>query len=785
DLNANGVYEDTERMVPSHPQNGGVFVPWGAGGATQYDSSRPNLAVKIEETGPMRAVIRVEAPTLFVSTNNMTHGWAVRLYAYAGLPYVKIDYQLQNSAKNVKYSWPLYFESLHLDLRLNLGPDPIVRVGRADNSVWQRARGQGLCLAQIHHNRFKIYDKGTGDAVYDSGILANGTGAPGFLDVEDGQKGVMAAVRYWWQTWPNGLEIDGSNRLSVQLFPEWSCQWYQTQFADNGLYWLEDMQHVYKEVLLWFHPSGVRDAELVRIARTFEYHPVGTLPVAHYRDTQATFDLDGMVPRDTRSVSTDIRKPTYSSSAFNTNNVSQYNFGWDNFLLDISRKNAPSMAGGWSYSVSPYVATENPADYFRAEQFAIGELNVRPQWIAQYKHARDFNLIQPTENPYAGSSWRDHEGGSRPWLAAPYLPGTAPDVKPRDDQHGWFYHVEEAYYFTGNPWIRDWYEFVGEFRKVRLNQLDPWPDMCARAVGHALSHAMQAFRVTGDFEILRKFPEYVRKYLRPDQLALRHGGRERDASQDASFQMGYLARALISYLYEAREYDPQGYAEVFNFLAGCMAWNITYGNFAYYIKASAGQIGQSSGTGLTFVDPQAWWYWNTGRQEFKDHVMLFVTSGINGGSPTYGREYLEGWPYRTDYENYVGRQYRNLLVRTRPDSTPPARITDLKATYLGPAVTATWTRPADAVRYHFVYADKPIVATQTMDPAVCNWWAAKTIACTNLVFSGARAKLVFRPAPVTPCYVAVFSFDASNNMSEMSNCAQTEPFVAGTMYLAR
>ncbi|MGQ9662800.1 MAG: hypothetical protein ACUVWX_10775, partial [Kiritimatiellia bacterium] len=338
-----------------------------------------------------------------------------------------------------------------------------------------------------------------------------------------------------------------------------------------------------------------------------------------------------------------------------------------------------------------------------------------------------------------------YDGGSSPWLAAPYLPGTGPDVKPRDDEHGWFYHVEESCYYTANPWVRDWYRFVGEFRKVRLNQLDPWPDMSARAVGHALAHALQAYRVTGDIEILDRFRSYLANYLRPDQLALRHGGRERDGGKDAAFQMGYLARAVISYLYEAQDYDPQGYAEAFNFVGGCMAWNITYGNFSYYIKVSTNEIGSSSGTGLTFADPQAWYYWNTGRRCFKDHVMLFVTNGINGGSASYGRNYLEGWPYRSDYENYVSRQYRNLLIRVRPDSIPPARITDLRATYLGSKVTVTWTHPAEAVRYHVVYSDKPIVETQTRDPTVCNWWAARALVYSGPIITGTRAKLVFTP----------------------------------------
>ena len=63
----------------------------------------------------------------------------------------------------------------------------------------------------------------------------------------------MAAVRNFWQTWPNGLAVDAGNKLSLQLFPAWSAQWHDKQLSPSGLYWLEDMQHVYKEALLYFH----------------------------------------------------------------------------------------------------------------------------------------------------------------------------------------------------------------------------------------------------------------------------------------------------------------------------------------------------------------------------------------------------------------------------------------------------------------------------------------------------------------------------------------------------
>ena len=60
----------------------------------------------------MRAVIRAEAVTLYDNTENHTHGYAVRIYAYANKPFIKIDYQLQNSPKSMSCAILRVYHSL-------------------------------------------------------------------------------------------------------------------------------------------------------------------------------------------------------------------------------------------------------------------------------------------------------------------------------------------------------------------------------------------------------------------------------------------------------------------------------------------------------------------------------------------------------------------------------------------------------------------------------------------------------------------------------------------------
>src|SRR3990170_5896293 len=91
--NANVIFEAAEQMINANPLNGGIFtgrLP----GDVQLDSTLANVTVQVEEAGPLRVVIRAEAPAIYTDTNNHKHGFAVRIYAYAGKPFVKIDYQL-------------------------------------------------------------------------------------------------------------------------------------------------------------------------------------------------------------------------------------------------------------------------------------------------------------------------------------------------------------------------------------------------------------------------------------------------------------------------------------------------------------------------------------------------------------------------------------------------------------------------------------------------------------------------------------------------------------------
>jgi hypothetical protein len=766
DVNGDGQFTPDERILKQAAQGGGVLTD--RNGNPQLDAARADVKFAIEEAGPLRAVIRAEAVTKYQSTADHTHGWAVRIYAFAGKPYVKVDYQLQNSAKTKKYAWPLYFKDLRLNFDLKLSGPPQTRFSLGRDKAFAPAGGGAAVVVQERHDVTKVY--GNNNAVLAGTTTMDGRhdGSLGWADVRDERAGVAAFVRNFWQTWPNALAVTPDHTLSVRLFPEggqmlWVDAKENCRTADT--YWLDDMQHMVKESLLYFHGAAVPNESLHALCRTFNTPPVPMVPPGWYQQTRATVDMGGLIPLKTWLRGPDRRRPEYPTAAYKYGTFN-YNFHWTNYLGDVYRRRA-NATGGVPLSGVTSVATGNPADYFEAEARATGDLNCRPQWLAQYQHARDYPLLR-LRDVYSSNSWRAHEPG-KPRLDAPYLPGTGPTGwTPRDDAHAWYYHLEEFYYLSGNPWIRDWYEFLGQFRRARFLQLEN-VDHASRAYGHSLASALQAYRVTGDKEILRLFREHAQKFMRPEQHPqYGHNIHSDGASgEEAAFCIGFLARAFESYLDEVRDADPQAWSESFNLLSGYLEWNLNFGSFCYWLNVTKGTVGKSSGTATPLVDPVVWYYWQTGKRPFIDHLNQYVSKGIPaGGAQPYNSEQLTEWK-----GTWLGRYYRYLKDTPRADKQPLAAINDLKVTLSGGRATASWRTPPGAKRFHVVWGAKPLVEKTTTDAGKLNWWAANAVGPALVARPNERQSVSFRfDGPEV--YVGVFTFDAADNMSSLSNVAR-------------
>ncbi len=785
------------------------------------------MTATVEENGPLRAVIRIEAPAKAILRPNpgqlidQTHGFAVRIYAYAGKPYVKVDYQLENSAKardatSVAQlrSWLMYFKKLDLNFNLNLdATSRQVLFGTQGSSVSVNT-SSGYLAQDVTDGapntdrqfRFQVFNDLTG-----TNAVTAGQKSDGWIDVRDSQWGVAAMTRNFWETWPNGLAFNG-NKLSVELWPEWSAEWDNEQISPTNLYWLEDMQHTYKETLFFFHGPGTPANNLTALAKTFQYHPVAVLPADWYRQTKATIDLDGVIP--STQPGPDKREPDYSNEA-NESNSTSYTLSWNNFRADPDRRQART-AGGFAYGGSAFIESENPSDYFVAEDSAMGELNARPEWFANYRSGVDSYL--GLQQGYDAHSWRRSGGAVNKNEFDPY-PGTSKNhYDARDDQHAWFYHVEDAYYFTANPWIKDWYSFIKEFRRPGLSS-GVGANYITRAMGHMLGNALQAYRVVGDpdgtfLPAIGNFILRAQSAVSPIYGTHRFDPRQDgtvDDNTDSGFELGYLTRSVFGYLREIEGNNPQAYAEVFNYLSGLMEANRNYVNFGFEALLDHSEIEQrpgiecSSGSSHIMSDTEALYYLHTGLPEYRAHDVTYLTSGFPGyhfdvnrynsdrsnhisTAPYYGvcggnRPYNDPSNWRSEGEEggsrqrFLGRLAQYLLETIRPDATSPARINDLRAVVNGTTATLTWTAPADTDitngRYHIVWATKPISAVTTEDPTKLNWWAAKAVGPNLIPQPGVSQSWTIQNVS-QPFYAAIFTFDDSDNMSAMSRDTRSE-----------
>jgi hypothetical protein len=616
-------------------------------------------------------------------------------------------------------------------------------------------------LAQTNHNAFSVKSSAGSD-------LTTGDKADGYLDVSDGTLGAAAMVRYCHQMWPNGIAVDGTGKLSLQLWPHWDTQWYYDGAGTrhDSLYWLWDMQHLYKETMLYFHDGSATNADLAGMAKLLTYHPVTVLPLTWYQATRVNvLGYGGYVPAQARSGEENARRPVYSGNEINPGSPDYYmnmsNFGG----IEFYRRQNTCAVCCWPADNMDFIVTGNPVHYFRGDERSMGEINHRPEWIAQYTHDNDYARLELTENPYCGGTWRRFDGHGRPVLAADPLPGTLRDWGARDDAHGWHYFVEEAYYYTANPWIKDWMMFIKEFRKQSIRNMDPFGLGQQRAKGHMVDHTLQAFRVTGDMELPGLIGDYIGDIMRP--LFSRDYGQ---CGDDNGFQTGFIMRALTDFAEEVRGFDSKGYADAFQLLAATCEWNILYGNFPYFHDARTG-VGASSGTGMTMVDPQAWFYWHTGHAKYLTHIRDYF-SGSLGATP-YG-------DWNTWTGQYENRMWQYVKQAARPDTTAPAAVSDLAVTADSSTMLMRldFTAPADtdAAAYYVVWSGLPIAYATTLDLAQMNWWAAAAYAPADQPQPGQRQSIVM-PIDSFPSslYVGLYTFDATGNMSPGSNMVQAQP----------
>lgn len=810
--------------------NGGILKDRFGNDQIESQMAAPN--VSIEEDGPVRAVIRLELPAKFRPAGQYkdlipgidsmtdsgdpedwvqlkegdyehTHGYCVRIYAYEGQSFIRVDFTLENSDKTVLHAWPLYLKEFSLGFKL---PEIMneVRIGTCNDrdgkfmtnqsgayhldtsddvyDVYEQTGGPGVYISQYRHNDYKLIKE-------DNTFTEEGDRGTGWIDKSGGGRGLQIAVKDFWQTWPNALQADENSRLVAYMFSPWAkdgyLDWENGQkYTESSLdlYWVDDMQHITKTY--WLNAHGqASNSELENLNKLFQKKPVAVIPTEWYKETAVTLDFQGLIPIESKSP--DTLNKIYFPPGGDDITSSLYPFGYDNYMADVGRRNG-ATTGGWPHSSAWIIATENPIYYYISEARIFGDLNARPQHLAGYDYETD--LIQgftPLDiDPYHARSMRywKHSHG-HPKTFAPYLWGSYwSGYNIRDFEHYWMYEFEEFYYLTADRRIYDFYKFQGEFLKGYVFGTENCPyemhddgaTHATRAEGHVLNTILQAYRVTGDPSYLEAGKAFVSD-LKKNQTKYGSHRSVIDMRLDTPFQSAYLARGVINFLDLVKGVDQKAYLEGFAFLQGLVEWNYHYGSYEYFLSTDLmvdrnGNVVDSDPTAFLLPDSVAWYYWYSGDERVFDHMKDYIDGKLEKdefdafGNPPAPPADITNW--RGDHG---GRWTQFVLENERAKKLAPDAITDLQVSSLGDGrVKLTWTGKADADWYWVNWSERPIVSDHTPCDGYCNWWAGTPV--TNTLTGPGSKELTIEGLPEdTALYFAVKSVDENHTISPISN----------------
>ncbi len=216
-----------------------------SGGGAFASAGEERAKIEIEESGPRRAVLKVSG-----AHRNKKGGklfdFVARIHCYPGKPWVKLQYVF-SYAQGASMKAEKRIEDISLLLPLSLGADKKVTFG-GSKKPHSGALGGGAKLVMDTSDHYALSGSLRGEGVGKS----RKPGTLGWVHVQGANGGAAAAVRWFWQLYPKGLEATPSG-LRVALWPG---------EARPPLSFYPGMSKTH-EVLFCFHAPGA-DAAVVR-----------------------------------------------------------------------------------------------------------------------------------------------------------------------------------------------------------------------------------------------------------------------------------------------------------------------------------------------------------------------------------------------------------------------------------------------------------------------------------------------------------------------------------------
>lgn len=278
-----------DQLVYSSPENGFVYRAYDG---TVYHSATSAPAgsvyeVKVEEAGPLRAVVRVSGAYKLLRRDYSRRaylGYCARIHAYAGQDWVRVVYTLENNGRGVQNQAKdpyevVYIKDLRARLTLNLDAQ---RRASLEGYTAYLSPGERYGLEQTRRVReanneadnfeYTIWRE---DLSGERQVISSGRRAVGWADLSDGRRGVTVASRWFWQNYPKALYVSGEG-MEIGILPlglgDVSGKDGSGDPPEPGtMYRFRGGYYKTTDILFWFHgeDESARDALI-----EFYQHPL-------------------------------------------------------------------------------------------------------------------------------------------------------------------------------------------------------------------------------------------------------------------------------------------------------------------------------------------------------------------------------------------------------------------------------------------------------------------------------------------------------------------------------
>ena len=408
----NQAWLDDEKMLTA-PQRLWITGPDG----TVYDlSADPVPRVEVEEQNPLRIVLKATGQHRS-SDGGRCFDYLVRIYAYAGLPWIEMEYTFINTEDEQH----TVLKEIALRTAAKLRGDGVGLCGAARNLY------ESADPFYCYHDQVMVnYGVFQGSPIYgQDGTLVEGVGmyeqklARGWLDLSDGEKGITVAMRDFVLNYPKKASFEDGT-ITFHIWPE--------QAGPLKLHQGMAKTHTF---MMLFHRGSGRDARVNEIATCLD-DPLLPWNGTWYLKSKAFGEVFPHKPRQypwieraLRDLTTELRDRRDPGMI----DYGDYGGGTTEHRAGFKSNNEHDIPHGL---LLQYLRTGERIPYQLAE--------------AGVWHTMDIDIVHHTSHdPIERGGWRIH---GREHVQ--YDPEGFPEVSIAPS-HMWTESLVEYYYLTGYP----------------------------------------------------------------------------------------------------------------------------------------------------------------------------------------------------------------------------------------------------------------------------------------------------------------------------------------------